>query len=40
LSTPHTAAPFATQARYENQYISVITIQDRAITHWRDYLNR
>ncbi|WP_445189393.1 nuclear transport factor 2 family protein [Pseudonocardia sp. Cha107L01] len=29
----------ATQARYENQYISVITIRDRAITHWRDYLN-
>jgi ketosteroid isomerase-like protein len=29
----------ATQARYENQYISVITIRDRAITHRRDYLN-
>jgi uncharacterized protein len=28
-----------TQAKYENNYISVITIRDRAITHWRDYLN-
>jgi ketosteroid isomerase-like protein len=29
----------ATGAPYENRYISVITIRDRSITHWRDYLN-
>ena len=28
-----------THAAYQNRYISVITIADRAISHWRDYLN-
>ena len=29
----------ATGAPYTNRYISVLTITDRAITHWRDYLD-
>jgi ketosteroid isomerase-like protein len=29
----------ATGAPYTNRYISVLTIADRAITHWRDYLD-
>jgi ketosteroid isomerase-like protein len=29
----------ATGAPYANRYISVLTITDRAITHWRDYLD-
>ena len=29
----------ATGHRYANQYISVLTITDRKITHWRDYLD-
>jgi ketosteroid isomerase-like protein len=24
---------------YENRFVSVITIQDRKVTHWRDYLD-
>ncbi|WP_028935516.1 nuclear transport factor 2 family protein [Pseudonocardia spinosispora] len=28
-----------TGTSYANNYISVITISDRKITHWRDYLN-
>jgi uncharacterized protein len=29
----------ATGAPYANRYISVLKITDRAITHWRDYLD-
>ena len=29
----------ATGAPYANQYISVLTITDRKVTHWRDYLD-
>ena len=29
----------ATGAPYANRYISVLRISDRAITHWRDYLD-
>jgi ketosteroid isomerase-like protein len=29
----------ATGAPYANHYISVLTITDREITHWRDYLD-
>ena len=29
----------ATGAPYANRYISVLTIVDRKITHWRDYLD-
>jgi uncharacterized protein len=29
----------ATQAAYNNNFISVVTIVDRAVTHWRDYMN-
>lgn len=29
----------ATAASYRNQYISVITIVDRTVTRWRDYLD-
>lgn len=29
----------ATAAPYANRYISVLTITDRVITHWRDYLD-
>jgi len=29
----------ATGAPYLNRFISVITITDRRITHWRDYLD-
>src|SRR5260370_35163742 len=29
----------STGAPYENRYISVLTITDRKITHWRDYLD-
>jgi uncharacterized protein len=29
----------ATGAPYANRYISVLRITDRAITHWRDYLD-
>ena len=28
-----------TGARYANRYISVLTITDRKVTHWRDYLD-
>ncbi len=29
----------ATGRPYSNRYISVVTIKDRKITHWRDYLD-
>lgn len=29
----------ATGAEYANRYISVLTIRDRQIVHWRDYLD-
>lgn len=29
----------ATGAPYRNRYVSVVTIADRKITHWRDYLD-
>jgi ketosteroid isomerase-like protein len=29
----------ATGALYANRYISVLTITDRQVTHWRDYLD-
>ena len=29
----------ATGAPYGNRYISVITLRDREIVHWRDYLD-
>jgi uncharacterized protein len=29
----------ATGAPYGNRYISVLTIRDREVTHWRDYLD-
>jgi uncharacterized protein len=29
----------ATGAPYANRYISVLTIADRKVTHWRDYLD-
>jgi ketosteroid isomerase-like protein len=29
----------ATERPYSNRYISVVTIQDRKIIHWRDYLD-
>jgi len=29
----------ATQAAYDNHFISVVTIADRAVTHWRDYMD-
>ena len=29
----------ATGARYTNRYISVLTITDRKVTHWLDYLD-
>lgn len=29
----------ATGAPYSNRYISVLTITDRKVTHWRDYLD-
>jgi uncharacterized protein len=29
----------ATGRRYENRYISVITIKDHKVTYWRDYLD-
>jgi ketosteroid isomerase-like protein len=29
----------ATQRAYDNNFVSVVTIQDRTVTHWRDYLN-
>ena len=28
-----------TGAPYTNRYISVLTIADRKVTHWRDYLD-
>jgi hypothetical protein len=28
-----------TGAPYANRYISVLTITDRKVTHWRDYLD-
>ena len=28
-----------TEAPYSNRYISVLTITDRKVTHWRDYLD-
>ena len=29
----------STGAPYANRYISVLTITDRRVTHWRDYLD-
>jgi ketosteroid isomerase-like protein len=29
-----------TRASYANRYISVLTIADRKVTRWRDYLDR
>jgi uncharacterized protein len=29
----------ATGRPYSNRYVSVVTIKDRKITHWRDYLD-
>lgn len=29
----------ATDYSYGNRYISVVTIKDRKVTHWRDYLD-
>jgi ketosteroid isomerase-like protein len=29
----------STGASYTNRYISVLTITDRKVTHWRDYLD-
>jgi ketosteroid isomerase-like protein len=29
----------ATRAAYDNHFISVVTIADRKVTHWRDYLD-
>lgn len=29
----------ATGAPYANRYISVLTIRDRKVSHWRDYLD-
>jgi hypothetical protein len=29
----------STGARYTNRYISALTITDRKVTHWRDYLD-
>ena len=29
----------STGARYLNRFISVITVKDRKIVHWRDYLD-
>jgi ketosteroid isomerase-like protein len=29
----------ATGARYDNRFISVITIEDKKIVHWRDYMD-
>jgi ketosteroid isomerase-like protein len=29
----------STGAPYTNRYISVLTITDRKVTHWRDYLD-
>jgi ketosteroid isomerase-like protein len=29
----------ATGRRYTNHFVSVITIRDRKVTHWRDYLD-
>ena len=31
--TVHTGQP------YDNHFVSVITVQDRRVTHWRDYLD-
>ncbi|MER5790839.1 nuclear transport factor 2 family protein [Streptomyces sp. NPDC001980] len=28
-----------TQRAYDNHFVSVITIKDRQVTHWRDYLD-
>jgi ketosteroid isomerase-like protein len=30
---------FAARRRYSNRYISVLTIRDRKVVHWRDYLD-
>lgn len=29
----------ATRAAYDNNFISVVTIADRTVTHWRDYMD-
>jgi len=29
----------ATNAPYQNRFVSIITIKDRKIVHWRDYLD-
>jgi len=29
----------STGAPYANRYVSVLTITDRKVTHWRDYLD-
>jgi ketosteroid isomerase-like protein len=37
-ATPNTLV-LETGAPYTNRYISVLTITDRKVTHWRDYLD-
>lgn len=32
-------ASVQTGRRYDNHFVSVITIKDRKVTHWRDYLD-
>jgi ketosteroid isomerase-like protein len=29
----------ATGKHYDNRFVSIITIRDRRVTHWRDYLD-
>jgi ketosteroid isomerase-like protein len=29
----------ATGASYDNRFISVVTIKDRKVIHWRDYMD-
>jgi hypothetical protein len=36
---PPEAGSFPTAAPHTNRYISVLTITDRMVTHWRDYLD-
>ena len=36
---PHEGSVVSTGAAYTNRYISVLTITDRKVTHWRDYLD-
>lgn len=35
LSLPSPAAPLT----YDNRFVSVITVRDRKVAHWRDYLD-